>query len=60
MDTTPLAHAARFENTAEKQRRLTREAEMIAEADAEIAAGFDVSLAPSLRPEDVRSRQGVR
>ncbi len=42
MDTTPLPAdnaAARPETAAEMQRRLAWEAEMIAEADADIAAG---------------------
>ncbi len=42
MDTTPLPAdnaAARPETAAEMQRRLGWEAEMIAEADADIAAG---------------------
>ena len=43
MDTAPRpadsASAARLETEAERQRRLAWEAEMIAEADADIAAG---------------------
>jgi predicted transcriptional regulator len=43
METAPLpgtgASAARPENAVEKRRRLVREVAMIAEADADIAAG---------------------
>jgi len=46
MDTAPhpndSGHAARSETETERQRRLTWEAEMIAEADAEIEAGLYV------------------
>jgi hypothetical protein len=46
MDTVPhpddSGQAARSETEAERQRRLAWEAEMIAEADADIAAGFYV------------------
>ena len=49
MDTTPRSSdstkAARPETDAEKQRRLAWEAEMIAEADAEIEAGLYVGSA---------------
>jgi predicted transcriptional regulator len=41
MDTDPTAGApaSGFDSAAERQRRLAREADMIAEADASIAAG---------------------
>jgi predicted transcriptional regulator len=48
MDTPPLgadAPAARFESAAEKQRRLIREAELLAEARADAAAGLVVDAA---------------
>jgi predicted transcriptional regulator len=50
MDTTPPlpgdnAPAARFESVAEKHRRLADEAEMLAEARAEIAAGLAIDAA---------------
>jgi predicted transcriptional regulator len=48
MDTTPLrgdSAATRPEAEAERQRRLAWEAEMIAEADADIAAGRLVASA---------------
>lgn len=49
MDTVPRpgdsAPTARCETAAEKQRRLAREAELLAEARAEIAAGLVVDSA---------------
>lgn len=48
MNDTPIPDdngPARFESAAEKQRCLAREAEMIAEADADIAAGLIVDSA---------------
>ena len=70
MDTVPLpgdrAPGTSFETEAERQRRLAWEAEMIAEADAEIEAGLFVEEAEvdawidSLGTDHVHGRVMVR
>jgi predicted transcriptional regulator len=46
MDTAPRpGDSAQFESSADKRRRLAREAELLAEARAEIAAGLSVDAA---------------
>jgi predicted transcriptional regulator len=45
MDTTPHLDEADAETAAQKRRRLSSEAKLIAEADAEIAAGLSVDEA---------------
>jgi len=45
MDTTPRLDEANAETAPQKRRRLSSEAKLIAEADAEIAAGLAVDEA---------------